>query len=766
MSQATKDKFELDQFQKDSIEHMKKGASVITCAPTGAGKTVIAKEAINLAIQEGKKVFYTAPLKALINQKFHEFKETYGEENVGIITGDTNQNRDAKVIVMTTEIYRNMLYGTTFGSIDPFLKDLKFIIFDEFHFINDRGRGTVWEESVIYTPKSVQIVALSATINNPEDLVEWIEEIHGDCKLVQTFDRPVPLFHYYFKEDNLSPLLTPNGKLNPKLKERNDSRFGKRKGRFGNRYGGGGNAKSSISKVVEELFKKQILPAIYFVFSRKGCDSAAKECENLDLLSKDEITELNKLIDEAIAFNENIGKYNQINLLRKGIAAHHAGLLPQIKSLIEELFAKSLIKVVFSTETLAAGINMPAKTTVINNLSKATDEGFRTLLSSEFMQMSGRAGRRGLDESGYVVTVKNGNYSAGEVAHLATSKPEDVQSHFVSSYEMVLNLLQGHEYYEVKELIQKSFGQYLAEGKLRGDQGKLNKLEEQVSELDREIDPTELASLEEYKEIASRLDNARKEKKQLEKKLDPRVSEYEDMIEMLNFELQNHPSHGVDKQKFAKKMDQHKRYRKQVRKLEEKINLVKNYSWENFEKVADILMEEKYIDPEHNPTEIGKTCASFRTDNSLYISELIRGGVFSDLEPKEFAGLASCFVIGESRARDKAHANVSRAVSSKERKFKNIARQVIQKQRKYGINRPVEMNLNLSNVVEEWATGIAWDDLMENIMLDDGDVLRAIRRTLDLCKQISGAPNLDKKIQETAKEAVRLIERDLVIDTI
>ena len=193
-------KFELDDFQKEAIEAINSGKSVLVCAPTGAGKTVIAKEAITSVIKSGGKAFYTAPLKALINQKYLEFCKEYGEDKVGIITGDTNKNRDAQIIVMTTEIYRNMLYGTSFGSVDPYLEELKFVIFDEFHYMNDRQRGTVWEESIVYSPKSIQLIGLSATVNNPEEIIKWIEEIHGECALIQTHKRPVPLFHYYFKE--------------------------------------------------------------------------------------------------------------------------------------------------------------------------------------------------------------------------------------------------------------------------------------------------------------------------------------------------------------------------------------------------------------------------------------------------------------------------------------------------------------------------------------------------------------------------------------
>ena len=295
-----------------------------------------------------------------------------------------------------------------------------------------------------------------------------------------------------------------------------------------------------------------MLPAIYFVFSRKGCDNAAEECRDLNLLNNEESKLLKQEIDLACAENKALENYNKLDLLKKGIAAHHAGLLPQMKTLIEELFAKGLIKVVFSTETLAAGINMPAKTTVINNLSKATDEGFRTLKASEFLQMSGRAGRRGLDDSGFVVTVKNGNYSAGEVALLAVAKPEDITSHFKASYEMVLNLLMGHKPDELKKLIEKSFGQYLVEDKLAEEIGRLKKLEKQIEDIEFSLDPSELAGIEQYKEIQARLDKAKKEKKALEKKLDPSVSDYEDMIEMLNMELKNHPSHGKDKKSFEK----------------------------------------------------------------------------------------------------------------------------------------------------------------------------------------------------------------------
>lgn len=759
----SQEKFQLDQFQLDSINEIKAGNSVLTCAPTGAGKTVIAKEAIKLAIAQNKRVFYTAPLKALINQKYFEFSEEFGKENVGILTGDANQNRDAKVIVMTTEIYRNMLYGTSFGSIDPFLHDLKYVIFDEFHFINDDNRGTVWEESVIYSPKSVQMIALSATISNPQELVNWIQSIHGNISLVQSFERPVPLSHYYFKEEQLAPLLTTNNKLNPQLKERNDNRFGKKKGRFSNNFAN----KASTAKVVEELSNKGMLPAIYFVFSRKGCDIAAEECKELNLLNNEESKKLAAEIDLAISSNQALKTFNKLDLLKKGIASHHAGLLPQIKSLIEELFAKGLIKVVFSTETLAAGINMPAKTTVINNLSKATDEGFRTLKASEFLQMSGRAGRRGLDKNGYVVTVKNGNYTAGEVALLAIAKPEDISSHFQASYEMVLNLLMGHSTQELKELVKKSFGQYIAETTLKQDQDEISRLEDQVIDLQHPLCPGELGDLKHYKELQSKIDITRKEKKELEAAMDPNAEELEIVLDMITMEVKNYPCNGCAKQKpCSKQMDKIKRYRKQIKKAEDKIEYIKNLTWENFEKVLKLLKEENYIENE-KPNKKGQICASLRTENSFFITELLTSGIFDNLSPSEFAALLSCFVVGEAKNREKSYADQAKIIFKTEKEFKNIARRTIQKQRNFGIERQIPLNTNLSNLVYRWVEeNCDWESLIKNCFLDDGDVLRALRRTLDLTKQIANLPNISKEIKATAQEAAKIIERDLVIEAV
>ncbi len=765
MTTCPEQSFKLDQFQEEAIKHIQDGHSVVVCAPTGAGKTIIAKEALRRAVESGRKAFYTAPLKALINQKYLEFAQAFGEKNVGIITGDTSANREAKIIVMTTEIYRNMLYGTSFGSLDPYLAELQYVIFDEMHYMNDPQRGTVWEESIIYSPKSIQLVGLSATINNPEDIISWIENIHGSCKLVTTDHRPVPLHYFYFKDEQLVPLLTPNLKLNPALKEHQDNRFQKKKNNRFQHGGGQAPNEATPDKVVRELAAKDMLPALYFVFSRKGCDKAAESCTNVRLLNKEESTQINQLVDEAVLRNAHLLKHPQLSLLRKGIAVHHAGQMPQWKLLIEEIFEKGLIKVVFSTETLAAGINMPARSTVISSISKISDSGHRTLKPSEFMQMSGRAGRRGMDEIGYVVTIKDNRQNAGEVATLTNAKPEDICSNFSPSYEMVLNLLQRYSLDETKALIESSFGQSQILAGLLPLTDELKVLEERITDLQHPLCPAEIGDLNHYREMQERIDQTRIRKKQLEKKMDPAATELEETIHFLTEEAQNYPCNGCPKQKpCSKQAEQSKRYKRQVKDINVEIQNRTSMYWQQFADIVALLRDKQYIDSNNKPTAIGKTCAALRSDNSLFISEVIKTDLFDKLGPAELASAISGIAIGEARRRDHNKAEVNPKLYDLFDDINRISRRVIQDQRKYRIYKSAELGPHLSTAIEEWAKGKGWDELITDSGFDDGDILKAIRRTIDVCKQVSKAPNVNPALQATATEAIAMMEREPVLE--
>ena len=470
--------FELDNFQREAIAALDAGKSVVVCAPTGSGKTLIGEYAIHQALSRGRRVFYTTPLKALSNQKLRDFRNQFGDDNVGLLTGDISFNRDAPILVMTTEIFRNMLYGTPIGAVGASLTGVETVVLDECHYMNDRQRGTVWEESIIYCASEIQLLALSATVANSGQLTDWINKVHGPTELVYSDFRPVPLQFHFANQKGIFPLLDETGKranlrLIPKKKAQKSER--------------GSIPTPSLTEVLSRLDDRDMLPAIYFIFSRRGCDQAVAEVGNFSLVNEAETAELKRIIDDFLQRNPEAERFGQKEALLKGIAAHHAGILPAWKGLVEELFGRGLIKVVFATETLAAGINMPARTTVISTLSKRTDKGHRLLNASEFLQMAGRAGRRGMDELGHVVAVQTRFEGAKEASYLATAKADPLASQFTPSYGMVLNLLQTHTIDEAQELVERSFGQYLSTLYLEPQQSELDRLQTELELLEESL---------------------------------------------------------------------------------------------------------------------------------------------------------------------------------------------------------------------------------------------------------------------------------------
>lgn len=445
--------FPLDPFQIEAAEAILNRKSVLVTAPTGSGKTVIAEFTIFDALDRGLKVIYTTPLKALSNQKFRDFSEQYGSSNVGLVTGDVSINQDAKIVVMTTEILRNILYQDI-RRIDEVL----YIILDECHYMNDKDRGTVWEEVIIHTPKHILFVALSATVANSGEMASWMSSIHNKTDLIEHPFRSVPLEHYYFSKGTLTKILNNDGTVSSKLlKEEEKDEFRTQRNKI-----------NPIS-VITRLHDKNLLPAIYFVFSRKGCDMNLVDCLNsrLKLVTDEERAEISEVVNKVMLENPTLAETSPVTkkLLRalpEGIAVHHAGLVPVARFLVENLFQKGLIKVIFATETLAAGINMPARTTIISSLSKRGDNGHEVLSANSFTQMTGRAGRRGKDKVGYCVIINDGKEPYTEAIRLVKSPPDPIRSNFTLSYNMVLNLLKIFNYEDVKFSLQKSFGQYLA----------------------------------------------------------------------------------------------------------------------------------------------------------------------------------------------------------------------------------------------------------------------------------------------------------------
>ena len=945
--------FNLDEFQKKAIAALDAGHSAVVCAPTGSGKTVIGEYAIYRAISRQKRVFYTTPLKALSNQKFRDFQARFDEQGcqkVGLITGDILINPDAAVVVMTTEIFRNMLYETPIGQVGTSLEEVETVVLDECHYISDRSRGTVWEESIIYCPQTIQLLALSASIGNPEELTDWInkvrspdksKKIENSCELINSDYRPVPLQFYFSTKEGLYPLLnSKNTAINPKLKSKTTkSKKLKREDC------------PKVITIIQQLRERNLLPAIYVIFSRKGCEQAVRELQSLNLVNEKEserltyhllnfflegnielqekllnilqenksplyekllaflanpFTEEKELIEfletnlslktglfHFIAENTEFIRIEQLEPLTRGIASHHAGVLPVWKELVEKLFEIGLVKVVFATATLSAGINMPARTTVISALSKRTDEGHSMLTTSEFIQIAGRAGRRGMDEIGYVVTIQTPYEGAKEASHLATSKLEPLRSCFTPSYGMVLNLLQKHTIEEAKILLESSFAEYLAGLRLEPEKKAINDLTAALAKLDVELAGTQTEEFTSYEKLKDRIRNEDHIFKLLKQQAETRIKQeisalvahlplgsiiylkgkyikvgepitavliakrpsnsgigndlvclgpdnrwyiapLGDVVDLVSANiplslvekvflpdldnlhlglgrrgdastlfiserltelklerrelpvevlqqqqrllqlqdtLNNHPL-GKRKNpvRLLKIHNDRLRLREELHQNQityKKHQSRKSYYWEEFLNLIEILRQFQALQ-EFQPTRLGEAAAAIRGENELWLGLALISSAFSRLEAPHLAAAVSALITEPLRPETWTNYHPSSIVMESFREpldqnpdlnLREIRRQLYQSQSHYDITIPVWMETQLIGLVEQWALGVEWQELSENTSLDEGDLVRLFRRTIDVLWQIPQIPGIPSQLRQTAREAITLLKR-------
>jgi ATP-dependent RNA helicase HelY len=461
--------FALDEFQRTACEALERGSGVLVCAPTGAGKTVVGEFAVHLALRSDTgKCFYTTPIKALSNQKYHDLVRRYGPERVGLLTGDNSVNGDAPVVVMTTEVLRNMLYA---GSTT--LTGLAYVVMDEVHYLADRFRGAVWEEVIIHLPPSVALVSLSATVSNAEEFADWLVTVRGETEVVVSEHRPVPLWQHMLVGRRMLDLFSDQEaarahEVNPELLRHTREltrRLGHRRGPRGWRA-----TVPYRSEVVERLDREGLLPAIVFIFSRAGCDAAVQQCRHagLRLTTAAERAEIRELAQARVAdiAEEDLavlGYADWLDGLERGLAAHHAGALPAFKEVIEELFVRGLVKAVFATETLALGINMPARCVVLERLVKFDGESHVDLTPGEYTQLTGRAGRRGIDVEGHGVVVWSPEVEPQQVAGLASTRTYPLRSSFRPSYNMAVNLVGTLGRTKARTLLESSFAQFQAD---------------------------------------------------------------------------------------------------------------------------------------------------------------------------------------------------------------------------------------------------------------------------------------------------------------
>ncbi|WP_329793004.1 DEAD/DEAH box helicase [Lentzea sp. DG1S-22] len=474
--------FELDPFQRQACEALEDGHGVLVCAPTGAGKTVVGEFAVHLALSEGRKCFYTTPIKALSNQKFADLTARYGPENIGLLTGDTSVNGGAPVVVMTTEVLRNMLYS---GSST--LDGLAYVVMDEVHYLADRFRGPVWEEVILHLPEHVQVVGLSATVSNAEEFGEWLVEVRGDTTVVVDEHRPVPLWQHMMVGNQMLDLFEgdeTHARINAQVLRKTEelTRYHVPFSRGRNRGGGGGRPPRntgykppSRTDMIQRLDAASLLPAIVFVFSRAGCDAAVAQTARagLRLNTPEETEQVRRIIDEKTrdlpeADLMVLGFWEWREALERGIASHHAGLLPAFKETVEELFVRGLVKVVFATETLALGINMPARTVVLEKLVKYNGEAHVDLTPGEYTQLTGRAGRRGIDVEGHAVVVWQPGIDPKSVGGLASTRTYPLRSSFRPGYNMAVNLVLQLGAASAREILEQSFAQFQADRSVVG----------------------------------------------------------------------------------------------------------------------------------------------------------------------------------------------------------------------------------------------------------------------------------------------------------
>jgi ATP-dependent RNA helicase HelY len=511
--------FGLDDFQVRACQALEAGRGVLVAAPTGSGKTVVGEFAIHLALAEGRKCFYTTPIKALSNQKYGDLVARHGAENVGLLTGDNSINGEAPVVVMTTEVLRNMLYA---GSST--LAGLGYVVMDEVHYLADRFRGAVWEEVIIHLPESVTVVALSATVSNAEEFGAWLATVRGETAIVVEEHRPVPLWQHVMAGSRMYDLFIDDDQrvVNPELVRlaRDEDRH-ERPGHRGRTYSDRSRARGAKtpwrSEVADRLHRDGLLPAIYFLFSRAGCDEAVRQClhAGLRLTSSEERKHIRAtaleatmaLPDEDLAA---LGFDEWIEALERGLAAHHAGLLPVFKEVVEDLFQQGLIKVVFATETLALGINMPAKSVVLERLVKWNGETHVDLTPGEYTQLTGRAGRRGIDVEGHAVVLWQPGLDPRQLAGLASTRTYPLRSSFQPSYNMAVNLVSRMGRHAAREVLETSFAQFQADRSVVGLATELRKVEE-AREGYREAMSCHLGDFAEYAELREAISRREKD---------------------------------------------------------------------------------------------------------------------------------------------------------------------------------------------------------------------------------------------------------------
>lgn len=759
--------FPFDEFQTKACQFLEEGHGVLVAAPTGAGKTIVGEFAAYLALATGRRCFYTAPIKALSNQKYQDLKAMFGEDKVGLLTGDTNINSEAAVVVMTTEVLRNMLYASPQA-----LHDLGFVVMDEVHYLADRFRGAVWEEVLIHLPDSVQVVSLSATVSNAEEFGDWLQAVRGSTEVVLSETRPVPLYQHVLFGNRLLDLFGSDGKVNPEIlvlekeaarkvrvsyqsKGHKSSREWRKPESFQQ-----GSKQLGRAKVIDKLNREGMLPAITFIFSRAACAAAVKQCVDAGLVLTNS-EERSAIREVAFAKTNHIpeedlsvlGFHEWLDALEKGIAAHHAGMLPTFKEVVEELFQRGLVRAIFATETLALGINMPARTVVLEKLSKWNGEAHVTITPGEFTQLTGRAGRRGIDIEGNAVVLWNRDTDSSSLAGLASTRTYPLRSSFKPTYNMTINLISQLGAQRARTSLEASFAQYQADKAVVGLSRQIHKNEEAIEQL-RESVSCHLGDFLAYTQIKEEL-------RDLEKSLSKNSKKKRALAELriieLRRELRAHPSHGcADREKHARLADRASRLIRENRGLQERVSNRTDVIARRFDLVQIMLKELGYLEA-NTITPPGRLLAKIYGETDLLISELVRKEILIGLNASELVSVLSSLVY-EAR-RDESpkipHGKIQDVLSQ----MVGVWHDLHERELDLGLEPMREPDLGFCFSSYRWASGHSLSSIVKGTDMTVGDFVRSMKQIIDLLRQLG---NATRELAPIVEEALKRVDRGVV----
>ncbi len=756
--------FEFDPFQISACHAVEDGKGVLVAAPTGAGKTVVGEFAAYFALQAGKKCFYTTPIKALSNQKYSEFVAKFGEDRVGLLTGDTSINGEADILVMTTEVLRNMLYA---GSNT--LTNLGCVVMDEVHYLADKFRGAVWEEVLIHLMESVQVISLSATVSNAEEFGEWLGEVRGDTEVIVSEIRPIPLFQHVLIGSRLMDLFEQPGKINPEILQREReairrSSLGRnRRGRFAEP-----SDRMSRADIIEKLQRENLLPAITFIFSRVGCDAAVKQClhAGLRLTSPEERVEIRQT---ALRYTQNIaeedlevlGFEEWLTALERGIAAHHAGLLPSFKGAVEDLFQRGLVKAVFATETLALGINMPARTVVLEKLIKFNGEAHVPITPGEYTQLTGRAGRRGIDIEGNAVIQWSPTVDSASAAGLASTRTYPLRSSFSPTYNMAINLISRFGRETARRSLESSFAQFQADRAVVGLTRQIRKNETLIAELMKDAQ-CHLGDFSEY----ARLRRSIKEVEVLLGRRDQRKTfdnrqrgHMEGELSDLRKAMKAHSCHGcAEREDHARLAERAGRLTRENDGLTARVENRTHVIAKTFDQICQVLDHLEYIDGE-KPTTQGKILTKIYAESDLLLTESIRRGLLDDLNATELLSVVSCMIF-ESRSQENLAPKLpSQKVTSTLTEIISLWAALEKIENDFGVKTQREPDAGFCFISYKWASGNSLNSVLKGSDMSVGDFVRSTKQLVDLLNQIAGASD---KLRPVCKDAVKRIDRGVV----